>query len=158
MAVLEVKVPQLSESVTEATLLQWHKKAGDAVALDENLVDIETDKVVLELPSPAAGVLASVLKKDGDTVVAGEVIATVDTVAVAVAAEKDPFVQADGVKRLPPYRKRRYPGRLPMPCPPRRVRRKPWKRLLIPLHSTANGTCPIRPIILPASSCRRLPG
>ncbi len=98
MAVLEVKVPQLSESVTEATLLQWHKKAGDAVALDENLVDIETDKVVLELPSPAAGVLASVLKKDGDTVVAGEVIATVDTVAVAVAAEKDPFVQADGVK------------------------------------------------------------
>ena len=50
MAVLEVKVPQLSESVTEATLLQWHKKAGDAVALDENLVDIETDKVVLELP------------------------------------------------------------------------------------------------------------
>ena len=77
MAVLEVKVPQLSESVTEATLLQWHKKAGDAVALDENLVDIETDKVVLELPSPAAGVLASVLKKDGDTVVAGEVIATV---------------------------------------------------------------------------------
>ena len=54
MAVLEVKVPQLSESVTEATLLQWHKKAGDAVALDENLVDIETDKVVLELPSPAA--------------------------------------------------------------------------------------------------------
>ena len=86
MAVLEVKVPQLSESVTEATLLQWHKKAGDAVALDENLVDIETDKVVLELPSPAAGVLASVLKKDGDTVVAGEVIATVDTVGLGVSA------------------------------------------------------------------------
>ena len=102
MAVLEVKVPQLSESVTEATLLQWHKKAGDAVALDENLVDIETDKVVLELPSPAAGVLASVLKKDGDTVVAGEVIATVDTVAVAVAAEKDPSVQGDGVKTSAP--------------------------------------------------------
>ena len=70
MAVLEVKVPQLSESVTEATLLQWHKKAGEAVALDENLVDIETDKVVLELPSPGAGVLVSVLKGDGATVVA----------------------------------------------------------------------------------------
>ena len=85
MAVLEVKVPQLSESVTEATLLQWHKKAGEKVALDENLVDIETDKVVLELPSPAAGVLASMLKKDGDIVVAGEVIATIDTAAAALS-------------------------------------------------------------------------
>ena len=83
MAVLEVKVPQLSESVTEATLLQWHKKAGEKVVLDENLVDIETDKVVLELPSPAAGVLSSILKKDGDIVVAGEVIARIDTEAVA---------------------------------------------------------------------------
>lgn len=83
MAVLEVKVPQLSESVTEATLLQWHKKAGEKVALDENLVDIETDKVVLELPSPAAGVLASIVKKDGDIVVAGEVIATIDTAGAA---------------------------------------------------------------------------
>lgn len=91
MAVLEVKVPQLSESVTEATLLQWHKKAGETVALDENLVDIETDKVVLELPSPAAGVLASMLKKDGDIVVAGEVIATIDTAAAALSgAEKVP--------------------------------------------------------------------
>lgn len=85
MAVLEVKVPQLSESVTEATLLQWHKKEGEAVALDENLVDIETDKVVLELPCPANGVLVSILKKDGSIVVAGEVIATVDTEAVASA-------------------------------------------------------------------------
>ena len=85
MAVLEVKVPQLSESVTEATLLQWHKKEGEAVALDENLVDIETDKVVLELPCPANGVLVSILKKDGSIVVAGEVIATVDTEAKASA-------------------------------------------------------------------------
>ena len=101
MAVLEVKVPQLSESVTEATLLQWHKKAGEAVALDENLVDIETDQVVLELPSPGAGVLVSVLKGDGATVVAGEVIATVDTAAVAAAPAKAPVAQTSAVPAEP---------------------------------------------------------
>ena len=85
MALIEVRVPQLSESVAEATLLQWHKKAGDAVARDENLIDIETDKVVLELPAPSAGVLAQVLKGDGATVVAGEVIAMIDTEATAGA-------------------------------------------------------------------------
>ena len=67
---IEVKVPQLSESVAEATLLHWHKKAGEAVARDENLIDIETDKVVLEVPAPAAGVLAEIVKADGATVVA----------------------------------------------------------------------------------------
>ena len=86
MAVIEVKVPQLSESVAEATLLQWHKKPGEAVARDENLIDIETDKVVLELPAPSAGVLVSVVKGDGATVVSGEVIATIDTEAAAGAA------------------------------------------------------------------------
>jgi len=85
MALIEVRVPQLSESVAEATLLQWHKQAGDAVARDENLIDVETDKVVLELPAPAAGVLAQVLKGDGSTVVAGEVIAMIDTEARAGA-------------------------------------------------------------------------
>jgi 2-oxoglutarate dehydrogenase E2 component (dihydrolipoamide succinyltransferase) len=79
MALIEVKVPQLSESVAEATLLQWHKLPGDAIERDENLIDIETDKVVLELPAPEAGVLARVLKGDGSTVVAGEVIAVIDT-------------------------------------------------------------------------------
>jgi 2-oxoglutarate dehydrogenase E2 component (dihydrolipoamide succinyltransferase) len=83
MALIEVKVPQLSESVAEATLLSWHKKPGEAVARDENLIDIETDKVVLELPAPDAGVLAQVLKHDGDTVVAGEIIAMIDTEAKA---------------------------------------------------------------------------
>ena len=73
MALIEVIVPQLSESVAEATLLNWHKKVGDAVARDENLIDIETDKVVLELPAPDAGVITQVLKGDGETVVAGEV-------------------------------------------------------------------------------------
>ncbi len=80
---IEIKVPQLSESVAEATLSNWHKQAGDAVARDENLVDIETDKVVLELPSPDAGVLVKVLKGNGDIVVAGEVIAHLDTDAKA---------------------------------------------------------------------------
>jgi len=83
MALIEVIVPQLSESVAEATLLNWHKKVGDAVARDENLIDIETDKVVLELPAPAAGVLVELLKGDGGTVVAGELIARIDTEATA---------------------------------------------------------------------------
>jgi 2-oxoglutarate dehydrogenase E2 component (dihydrolipoamide succinyltransferase) len=83
MAIIEVKVPQLSESVAEATLLQWHKKVGEAVTRDENLIDIETDKVVLELPAPNSGVISQIIKGDGSTVVAGEVIALLDTEAVA---------------------------------------------------------------------------
>jgi 2-oxoglutarate dehydrogenase E2 component (dihydrolipoamide succinyltransferase) len=86
MALIEVIVPQLSESVAEATLLNWHKKVGDAVSRDENLIDIETDKVVLELPAPAAGVLVELLKGDGGTVVAGELIARIDTEATATAS------------------------------------------------------------------------
>jgi 2-oxoglutarate dehydrogenase E2 component (dihydrolipoamide succinyltransferase) len=86
MAILEVKVPQLSESVAEATLLQWHKKVGEAVARDENLIDIETDKVVLELPAPDAGVITEIIKPDGSMVVAGEIIARIDTEASAGAA------------------------------------------------------------------------
>ncbi|MBJ9969014.1 2-oxoglutarate dehydrogenase complex dihydrolipoyllysine-residue succinyltransferase [Burkholderia seminalis] len=87
MAIVEVKVPQLSESVSEATMLQWKKKPGEAVAQDEILIELETDKVVLEVPAPAAGVLAQVLQNDGDTVVADQVIATIDTEAKAGAAE-----------------------------------------------------------------------
>ena len=84
---IEVKVPQLSESVAEATLSNWHRQVGDAVVRDENLVDIETDKVVLELPAAADGVLVKVLKGNGATVVAGEIIAHIDTsAAVAKAA------------------------------------------------------------------------
>ena len=86
MAIIEVKVPQLSESVAEATLLSWHKKVGEAVTRDENLIDIETDKVVLELPAPDNGVITQVIKGDGSTVVAGEVIAILDTAAVAGTA------------------------------------------------------------------------
>ena len=83
---IEVKVPQLSESVAQATLSNWHKQVGDAVARDENLVDIETDKVVLELPAAADGVLVKVLKDNGATVIAGEVIAHIDTTAAVAKA------------------------------------------------------------------------
>ena len=86
MAIVEVKVPQLSESVAEATMLQWKKKAGEAVAADEILIEIETDKVVLEVPAPAAGVLAEILVGDGGTVVAEQLIARIDTEAKAGAA------------------------------------------------------------------------
>jgi 2-oxoglutarate dehydrogenase E2 component (dihydrolipoamide succinyltransferase) len=78
---IEVKVPVLPESITEATLVNWHKKPGDAVSRDENLIDIETDKVVLELPAPAAGVITEIRKPDGSTVGAQEVIAVIDSSA-----------------------------------------------------------------------------
>ena len=80
---IEVKVPQLPESVAEATLVNWHKKPGDAVKRDENLIDVETDKVVLELPSPGDGVLVELVKPDGSTVTSNEVIAVIDSDAVA---------------------------------------------------------------------------
>ena len=86
MAIVEVKVPQLSESVAEATMLQWKKKVGDAVAVDEILIDIETDKVVLEVPAPSAGVIVEILVADGGTVAAEQVIARIDTEAKAGAA------------------------------------------------------------------------
>ena len=86
MAIVDVKVPQLSESVAEATLLQWKKKAGEAVTADEILIEIETDKVVLEVPAPSSGVLAEIVKSDGGTVVSAEVIARIDTEATSAAA------------------------------------------------------------------------
>jgi len=79
MAIVEVKVPQLSESVAEATMLQWKKKVGDSVAADEILIDIETDKVVLEVPAPSAGVICEILVADGGTVAAEQLIARIDT-------------------------------------------------------------------------------
>ncbi len=85
MAIFEVKVPQLSESVAEATLLQWKKKVGDAVGQDEILIEIETDKVVLEVPAPSAGVLTEIVIADGGTVIAEQLIAKIDSTAVATA-------------------------------------------------------------------------
>ena len=86
MALFDVKVPQLSESVAEATLLQWKKKPGEAVAQDEILIEIETDKVVLEVPAPSAGVMGEILVADGGTVVADQVIAKIDSEGKATAA------------------------------------------------------------------------
>jgi len=84
--IIEVKVPQLSESVAEATLSAWHVKEGDAVTRDQNLIDIETDKVVLELPAPDSGVIVKIIKNNGETVVSGEVIAQLDTEAKGATA------------------------------------------------------------------------
>jgi 2-oxoglutarate dehydrogenase E2 component (dihydrolipoamide succinyltransferase) len=98
MAIVEVKVPQLSESVAEATMLTWKKKAGDLVAVDEILIEIETDKVVLEVPAPSAGVLAEILVGDGATVAAEQLIARINTEgkagATAAAATTAPVATA----------------------------------------------------------------
>src|SRR3989344_4408440 len=96
MAIVEVKVPQLSESVAEATMLTWKKKAGEAVAVDEILIEIETDKVVLEVPAPSAGVLAEIIQGDGATVVAEQLIAKIDTEGKAGAAAPAPAPAAVG--------------------------------------------------------------
>ena len=86
MAIVEVKVPELSESVAEASMLTWKKKAGDAIAIDEILIEIETDKVVLEVPAPSAGVMAEIVEADGATVTSGQVIARIDSEGVAGAS------------------------------------------------------------------------
>jgi 2-oxoglutarate dehydrogenase E2 component (dihydrolipoamide succinyltransferase) len=83
---IEVRVPQLPESVADATLVSWHKKPGDAVARDENLVDLETDKVVLEVPAPANGVLREIKLQDGTTVTSGQVLAIIEEGAAAAAS------------------------------------------------------------------------
>ena len=88
--IIEVQVPQLSESVADGTLASWKKNIGDSVARDEILIDIETDKVVLEVPSPTAGILVEIIKADGETVVSGELIARIDTEAKAGAAVPAP--------------------------------------------------------------------
>ncbi|MDB5947110.1 MAG: 2-oxoglutarate dehydrogenase component [Ramlibacter sp.] len=102
MAIVEVKVPQLSESVAEATLLQWKKKAGESVAMDEILIEIETDKVVLEVPAPAAGVLAEILVADGGTVLAEQPIARIDTEGKGAAAAKPAAVAAPAASTTAP--------------------------------------------------------
>src|SRR5690606_7807770 len=86
---IEVKVPQLPESVADATLVTWHKKAGDAVRREENLVDLETDKVVLEVPAPADGVLKEIVANDGAVVTSGQLLAILEPGAAAAPAPKD---------------------------------------------------------------------
>ncbi|MCH8866247.1 MAG: 2-oxoglutarate dehydrogenase complex dihydrolipoyllysine-residue succinyltransferase [Proteobacteria bacterium] len=92
---IEIKVPQLPESVSDATLIAWHKKAGDAVERDENLVDLETDKVVLEVPAPATGILQEIKISDGATVVAGDLLALLEEGEVAANAPAAPVVEPD---------------------------------------------------------------
>jgi 2-oxoglutarate dehydrogenase E2 component (dihydrolipoamide succinyltransferase) len=94
---VEVKVPQLSESVSEATLVSWKKKPGEAVKRDENLVDIETDKVVLETPAPSDGVLVKIVKNDGDNVTSGDVLAVIDTEGKATASAAAPAAEKQAV-------------------------------------------------------------
>ena len=118
MAIVEVKVPQLSESVAEATLLQWKKKPGEAVAIDEILIEIETDKVVLEVPAPAAGVLAELVVADGGTVVGRPG----DRAGSTPKARPAPPRRAAAAPRQPP-RRRGARGRLQAArpasrCPP----------------------------------------
>ena len=110
MAIIEVKVPQLSESVAEATLLDWHKKEGEPVRRDENLIDIETDKVVLELPAPADGVLVKILRKAKDSVGSGDVIAQIDTEAKAGAAAPAPSKPAPAAAPSAPAQKTVMPS------------------------------------------------
>ena len=92
MSIIEVTVPVLPESVSEATLMTWHKKVGEAVARDENIIDLETDKVVLELPAQQAGVIVEIVEQDGATVVSGQLIAKIDT--AAKAGDAAPAVEA----------------------------------------------------------------
>src|SRR5688572_23488088 len=103
--IVEVKVPQLSESVSEATLLDWHKKEGEPVKRDENLIDIETDKVVLELPAPADGVLVKIIKQAKDAVGSGEVIAQIDTDAKSSSSPS----KAAAAQAVPPPKKEAPP-------------------------------------------------
>ena len=112
---IDVKVPQLSESVAEATLLTWRKREGERVGRDENLIDIETDKVVLELPAPQAGVIARILKDDGGTVVSGEVIATIDTEGTAAVVA--PAVLAKAELTAAPVAPKTAPGEDPRLMP-----------------------------------------
>src|SRR6188508_3558743 len=103
--IVEVKVPQLSESVAEATLLDWHKREGEPVKRDENLIDVETDKVVLELPAPSDGVLVKIVKNDGDSVTSGEVIAVIDTEAKGAATAAPAKAATDPAKAAQPAAK-----------------------------------------------------
>ena len=102
MAITDVVVPQLSESVSEATLLTWKKQPGAAVEADEILIEVETDKVVLEVPAPASGVLAEIVKGDGSTVTSGEVLARIDTAGKAAAAATAPAAEAPAAAQAAP--------------------------------------------------------
>ena len=143
MAIVEVKVPQLSESVAEATLLQWKKKPGEAVAADEILIEIETDKVVLEVPAPAAGVMAQIVCDDGATVASDQVIARIDTEG---RAEVSPVefkaivvdTPAAAAPYSPPPRAASVPSPAVAPTPSPPARRAPPRKATIACCRTAS--------------------
>ena len=116
----EIRVPTLGESVTEATIGRWFKKAGDAVAVDEPLVELETDKVTIEVPAPSAGTLGEIAAKDGETVAVGALLGQIKDGAAGAAA-KPAAAPAKAAAPAPP------PPRRPLP-PPRRRRRRPTRR------------------------------
>src|SRR5437773_7984261 len=97
---IEVKVPMLPESITDATISTWHKKAGDKVSRDENIVDLETDKVMLEVPSPTDGIIKEIIKQTGSTVQAQEVIAVIEAVSADQKAES-PAKAAPAARTVP---------------------------------------------------------
>jgi 2-oxoglutarate dehydrogenase E2 component (dihydrolipoamide succinyltransferase) len=134
---IEVKVPQLPESISEATLVAWHRKPGDAVKRDENLIDIETDKVVLELPAPADGVLAEIAQPDGATVTSNQLIAVIDTEAKAAQST---------AAAAPP------PAASPLSAPPSTAR-----TAAAPPSAPAPAAAPARPAVGPGGAAAALP-
>jgi len=153
---VEVKVPLLSESVSEATLLSWKKKEGEHVERDENLIEIETDKVVLELPSPATGVLAKVIKGDGATVTSGEVIASIDTGAAtgaaAPGAEPAPAASAPTVEPEKPAKPEPKAKPEPVPEPEPEAQRKPGEEAKPALKpETPPAAAAPTPAVMPAA-------
>ena len=119
----EVRVPQLPESVADATLVTWHKKAGDPVNRDENLADLETDKVVLEVPAPVTGVLTALKKDAGTTVGSGELLAIIEEAAAATQA-KTPARKVAAQPAKPAPARKDWPG---AGRPRRRARTQPWR-------------------------------
>ena len=117
---IEIKVPMLPESVSDATMLHWHVEAGQAVRRDDNLVDIETEKVVLEVPAPRDGVVTQILRTEGDTVLAEDVIALFEVVAEATATTETPAAQEDSAVETPssePFEVSQSPANVPSPSP-----------------------------------------
>ena len=117
---IEIKVPMLPESVSDATMLHWHVEAGQAVRRDDNLVDIETEKVVLEVPAPRDGVVTQILRTEGDTVLAEDVIALFEVVAEATATTEIPAAQEDSAEEAPssePFEESQSPANVPSPSP-----------------------------------------
>ena len=119
----EIRVPTLGESVTEATIGRWFKKAGDAVAVDEPLVELETDKVTIEVPAPSAGTLGDIIAKDGETVAVGALLGQINDGAVGAAA-KPAAAPAKAAAPAPAARRRRAP----QPRQKRRHRTRRWRR------------------------------